>query len=114
MKQRLSSLLLLAAICLLFAACSQNEADTGGEGETEDYEPTHLLSTTPLPAIPLCDETAIAFITDFNVYQTPDLAEPDPRIPFRDPVFGTCLVRVTDRRADLALAIQRDLTQRHP
>ena len=31
----------------------------------------------------------------------PDLAEPAARSPFRDPVFGTCLVRVTDRQADL-------------
>lgn len=28
--------------------------------------------------------------------------EPQPRLPFRDPVFGTCLVRVTDRNTDLA------------
>jgi hypothetical protein len=30
------------------------------------------------------------------------MAEPPPRTPFRDPVFGTCLVRVTDRRTDLS------------
>ena len=30
------------------------------------------------------------------------MAEPPPRTPFRDPIFGTCLVRVTDREADLA------------
>ncbi len=34
--------------------------------------------------------------------QTPSLDEPRARVPFRDPVFGTCLVRVTDRTADLS------------
>ena len=28
--------------------------------------------------------------------------EPEPRAPFTDPVFGTCLVRVTDRENDLS------------
>jgi hypothetical protein len=40
-------------------------------------------------------------VTDTTVYQTPSLAEPQPRAPFLDPVFGTCVVRVTDRTADL-------------
>jgi hypothetical protein len=30
------------------------------------------------------------------------MEEPDARIPFRDPVFGNCLVRVTDRTTDLS------------
>jgi hypothetical protein len=51
----------------------------------------------------LCtDIEQIHFITDFDVYQTPQLAEPEPRQPFRDPIFGTCLVRVTDRKSDLS------------
>ena len=29
------------------------------------------------------------------------MAEPAPRTPFQDPVFGTCLLRVTDRNSDL-------------
>lgn len=33
---------------------------------------------------------------------TPSLAEPKVRVPWRDPVLGTCLVRVTDRARDLA------------
>ncbi|MCZ7657720.1 MAG: hypothetical protein M5U07_07600 [Xanthobacteraceae bacterium] len=31
--------------------------------------------------------------------QPPRLAEPPARRPFRDPAFGTCLVRLTDRTA---------------
>ena len=41
-------------------------------------------------------------MTDFEVRQTPSLSEPPARVPFRDPVFGTCVVRVTDRTADLS------------
>jgi hypothetical protein len=50
----------------------------------------------------LCPDSSQPLVTDLQVYQTPDLAEPPPRMPFRDPVFGTCLVRVTDRTTDLS------------
>lgn len=43
-----------------------------------------------------------AFVTDSRVVSAPPLAEPAPREPFRDPVFGRCLIRVTDRRHDLS------------
>ncbi len=43
-----------------------------------------------------------ALRTGQAVYQVPELAEPAPRQWFRDPVFGTCLVRVTDRSGDLS------------
>jgi hypothetical protein len=36
------------------------------------------------------------------VRQSPQIPEPPPRVPFRDPLFGTCLVRVTDRKSDLS------------
>jgi len=50
----------------------------------------------------LCPDPQPSLVTDFEVRQTPELPEPPPRIPFRDPIFGTCLVRVTDRTADLS------------
>jgi hypothetical protein len=50
----------------------------------------------------VCPGPQSALVTDLGVYQTPDLAEPAARQPFRDPVFGTCVVRVTDRAADVA------------
>jgi len=50
----------------------------------------------------LCPDPQPPLVTDFEVRQTPDLPEPPPRVPFRDPVFGTCLLRVTDRTADLS------------
>lgn len=48
-----------------------------------------------------CTAPTMPQVTDTTVYQTPNLAEPQPRAPFLDPVFGTCVVRVTDRTADL-------------
>ena len=102
MTQRLFRWLLLAAACLCLAACGQSDAETDTGVEAEEYEPAHLLSATPLPALALCDDPSPPLIADFQVYQTPDLAEPAPRTAFRDLVFGTCLVRVTDREADLA------------
>jgi hypothetical protein len=43
-----------------------------------------------------------AFVADTEVYAVPNLAEPAPRQWFADPSFGTCLVRVTDRKHDLS------------
>ncbi|MDP2948699.1 MAG: hypothetical protein Q8P22_04095 [Chloroflexota bacterium] len=54
------------------------------------------------PASPLCPDPQPPFVTDLEVRQTPSLGDPSARVPFRDPVFGTCLVRVTDRTTDLS------------
>ncbi len=48
-----------------------------------------------------CDYSQFNAITDFEVRQISAYSEPAPRAPFLDPVFGTCLVRVTDRSSDL-------------
>ncbi len=50
---------------------------------------------------PLCSDPQPPFVTDLNVRVPPALIEPAARQPFRDLTFGTCLVRVTDRDADL-------------
>jgi hypothetical protein len=47
-----------------------------------------------------CPNPQPQLVTDFDVLQTPDIPEPSARAPFRDPVFGTCVVRVTDRAID--------------
>jgi hypothetical protein len=41
------------------------------------------------------------FVTDLEIREQPSLSEPAARAPFRDPMFGSCLVRVTDRLRDL-------------
>jgi hypothetical protein len=49
-----------------------------------------------------CEQLPFTPLTNFEIQQVPDLDEPAPRVPFQDPVFGTCLVRVTDRSSDLS------------
>ncbi|MFN2303463.1 MAG: hypothetical protein ACK2TV_06995, partial [Anaerolineales bacterium] len=49
-----------------------------------------------------CDFTGYLPVTDFSIKSTPDIAEPQARIPFIDPLFGTCLIRVTDRNSDIS------------
>ena len=90
---KLLSLLLL----VLLAACSA-PADESTEPASV---PVVILTSDNLPAI-TCDDDQPALITGFDVFQPLPLPEPSARVPFRDPVFGTCLVRVTDRDSDLA------------
>jgi hypothetical protein len=100
-----AALLVAAALALLVAAC---EGDDGGSpapaSGTADEEAT--VSVTSLaaraPSSPLCSDPQPPFVTDFEVRETPSLDEPPARVPFRDPVFGSCLVRVTDRTTDLS------------
>jgi hypothetical protein len=53
--------------------------------------PASLYLDVPLPGV-----------TSQDVIRTPSLQEPPARVAFADPAFGTRLVRVTDRRADIA------------
>jgi len=52
------------------------------------------------PAALSCPGPRPALVEDQKVRQAPPLAEPAARVPFRDPVFGSCLTRLTDRRKD--------------
>jgi hypothetical protein len=61
-----------------------------------------LLGEDLGPELALCNGDPPVLVTDFEVRQTPDLPEPQARAPFRDPVFGTCVIRVTDRQSDLS------------
>jgi hypothetical protein len=97
MKRRLVLLLVL----VLAAACGR--APEPDEPEVEEALPAGpVLSPAPAVTLPPCPETAGEYVTSLEVLQTPDLPEPPPRIPFQDPVFGTCVVRATDRSADLS------------
>ncbi|MEW6337441.1 MAG: hypothetical protein AB1625_08560 [Acidobacteriota bacterium] len=58
------------------------------------------VRTTPTPALTGCQGPEPALVTDFAVLPAPAAAEPAARSPFRDPTFGRCLTRVTDRSAD--------------
>ncbi len=92
--------LLLA--CLLLAGCTW-QPEPAPQSEQPDL-PLAQVSATPglaLPA-PLCPGPQPVLFMDRNVYQPPSLPEPPARQPFCEPVFGACMLRVTDRTRDLA------------
>jgi hypothetical protein len=74
--------------------------DVPAPTRTRVYLPS--VSGPSLPGTTLCADPQPPFVTDLAVRQAPVMSEPAPRVPFRDPVFGTCLVRVTDRSTDIA------------
>ncbi len=94
--------------CHLGAAAKNTPISTGspkpagaaGPIETQVYLPI-TLKTIP-PTLSWCSDPQPPFVMDFEVRQPPQLPEPAAHSPFRDPVFGSCLVRVTDRRTDIA------------
>ena len=109
-------LILLAIFWPLMTVCRVSGAEPGSVGEdveeaeveeveVDDSEPLEVLPTAnpdeALPS-PLCPPPQPPLVIDLDVRQPPNLDEPLPRVPFRDPTFGACLMRVTDRRADLS------------
>jgi len=76
------------------------EDPTSGDQEEVEEFGYYVLAEIPYPELGLCSPQEMRLVTDLDIYQTPDLPEPEPRTPFLDPVFGTCIVRVTDRKND--------------
>ena len=110
-RDQLPRLLLVALVGLQLTAlsCALSAPWTDeGQHEEEAYEEIEADELVPLvgdvsfEALALCPGEQTPQITDLEVHQTPDLAEPPPRAPFRDPIFGTCLARVTDAQADIS------------
>jgi hypothetical protein len=99
MRERLALLLVLLAVL----SCSAPSATPQGERPTSTSLPQpRTPPPSPVPGVPLCPDPQPDLVTDLEVRQTPHLEEPSAGIPFRDPVFGTCIARVTDRSADLS------------
>lgn len=97
-------LIVLSVFFTLLAGCSSPEARTSTEPDEPDQPPQGSLSIADpgsAPPVPLCTDPEPALVTDFDVRNPPALSEPAPRTPYRDPVFGRCIVRVTDREQDL-------------
>jgi hypothetical protein len=94
---------LLCLVLLSLSACQSQrveELQPDGEETGEVDEETIRIPLGHPPAAPLCPEPWTNRVSHLEVLQYPNLAEPPARTPFRDPLFGTCLVRVTDRRSD--------------
>ncbi len=84
-----------AALLLVVAACSGAGQDDGARGGLDDAPPRRP------PVTRACREARPPAVVDRDVRPVPDLGEPRARVAFQDPVFGTCVVRVTDRRIDV-------------
>jgi hypothetical protein len=96
---------ILVLACLLLAgSTSCGPPDEPISDDWEELEVLMVVSTADpgeaLPS-PLCPGPQPEYITDLRVRKPPTLTEPQARSPFRDEEFGTCLVRVTDREADI-------------
>jgi hypothetical protein len=107
-KDILAFCLILIISLIIISDCRLIPADQSRP--TIDDQQTNLPEKAP--AIPepgggqawfehTCGTTGFSPLTDYEIQQIPELEEPAARTPFQDPVFGTCLVRVTDRSADL-------------
>jgi hypothetical protein len=92
----------LIIVSVMNASCAREP-----ESPTSVDEPVTSSGTSTQPAMSTaglerCSDIQPPLVTDLEVRQALALDEPPARTPFRDPVFGTCLVRVTDRKVDLA------------
>lgn len=98
-------------MCLVFvmAFCSAagcSILQESGEPEVPEEENPEASAPIPTPEAmtalprPLCGDAQPVGVYDLTVLVPPELDEPAPHQPFLDPIFGSCLVRVTDRRSD--------------
>jgi hypothetical protein len=99
MRSSLSLFLLVA----LLVGCGPGAGMVEEAPERREPSQAALLTSDPAAALPspLCPGSDPPLVTDLEVRAPPRAGEPDPRTPYRDPVFGTCILRVTDRQHDL-------------
>lgn len=80
-----------------------SDLENASTGEALDIINTVDTFIAPKPPhLNLCNGSEPPSITTLDVRQMIEFPEPAPRMPFRDPVFGSCVIRVTDRLNDLA------------
>ncbi len=106
---RLGAMLAALTIIALMVGCGGGVDDQtpNTTQDAADEEAAATMSERPTvaartPGAPLCPDPQPPLVVDFEVRQTPHMDEPDAGVPFRDPAFGTCLVRVTDRKTDIS------------
>ena len=123
-KSRKNSLkfgVILAFIAFITSTCNQLIGDITDPSTVLPTQPDNPEAVPEMPGMEsdpnpqgepwyadACQYTQFNPLTNFEIQQIPSMDEPLPRVPFFDPVFGTCLVRVTDRSSDL---IEGDLSK---
>lgn len=102
--RRRIGLLLLGLGLAVLPACNLQPLPEPGPDDASPPESSGAPFTPDASSAPLasCSGPQPALITSQDVLPAPDAPKPAARLPFRDPVFGTCLARVTDHAADLA------------
>lgn len=105
--QRQGLSLSLCLLILVLGACSTSQESSPVQAT---IFPGQENLTTASPLTPVqgvvqfeasCSDLQFKFLTDLEVYPVPDLNQPQPHTPYIDPVFGTCVVRATNRSTDL-------------
>jgi hypothetical protein len=109
LRMKTAACLLLAVLC----SCSlparrvlpepaQGTANTTAPAASDSEEPPVSTAGYRPGKNDSCPGPETAFTGGLEVRQVPEMPEPPARVPFRDPVFGACIVRVTDRLTDLS------------
>jgi hypothetical protein len=88
----------LLLIPMIFVSGCASNTVTNSQTPTKNASQHPVISGQAV----FCPNPPTPTVTDKNVRQVPSMAEPSPRVAFTDPVFGTCVVRVTDRNHDIA------------
>lgn len=101
--KRLARLWICSWLVLWLVACNSFASESFDRAE-EETEPDLLqpLPRNPAEPVQLCAEVR-TYNLDFQVYPVPQMPEPVVRGAYRDPLFDSCMVRVTDRKRDLGL-----------
>jgi hypothetical protein len=102
-KLPLIKLFSVVFIVLLFVACapvSSTDREDQSVAQDNDVKYRPIKPSTAEPIIP-CVDPQPTFIRTLVTKQEENIPEPVPHTPFRDPIFGGCVVRVTDRQNDL-------------
>jgi hypothetical protein len=91
----------LIVLCLLIVvtACAQAGEDVV-DGDDDRSAQLPIPSGAERGELVPCSSVEDPTVTHLEVLQAPSFPEPEPGVFFVDPVFGTCIVRVTDRNAD--------------
>jgi hypothetical protein len=105
-RNKIILLFLPAILAVLLVGClvlDQNEEYLEDEAEGESYLQIHPDQFHDVDE-PTCPDTLglSAKCLVLDVLSPAPFLEPEPGSPFIDPVFGTCLVRVSDRTSDLS------------
>lgn len=95
--------LLTLVFCILGCQADDSYLEVSIEDETEEEITFYINSNQTLDReIIICPENSEFLVAELEILNPNPETEPEARTPFLDPVFGTCVVRVTDRNNDLS------------